>query len=57
MKKLICDRCGREINPPKSITGLIIASGLQLDNYDLCVSCAYYLKKYLKNEWPEVKGK
>ena len=50
--KLICDRCGAEINPKSSV---IYAGMRQLkmdvyDDYDLCVSCAHKLRAWLSGK-------
>lgn len=50
----ICDRCGAVINPPSSKTGLIVYVGSypggKADEFELCVSCAWQLKKLLRGE-------
>ena len=51
-KKYVCDRCGEEINPIESVRrisvgGYYYSAG---DEYDLCVSCAFWLDKFLKDE-------
>lgn len=54
--KKICDRCGAEINPLSSGKKLILTGvhGLSISrfgeedsNADLCVSCAFHLRKWL----------
>lgn len=51
--KLICDRCGAEINPKGSVTYAGTrrhkASGNETD-YDLCVSCAHKLRAWLSGK-------
>ena len=51
-RKLICDRCSEEINPSKSAKRVLFGSAFDLDGktYDLCVSCAFWLNKFLKDE-------
>ena len=51
--KLICDRCGAEINPKCSV----IYAGMRRHNmsrnetdYDLCVSCAHKLRAWLSGK-------
>lgn len=51
--KLICDRCGAEINPKSSV----IYAGTRRfkmeindDDYDLCVSCAHKLRAWLSGK-------
>lgn len=51
--KRICDRCGSEINPGESVT----YAGFRKNRYDinekeyeLCCSCAMWLKRYLDGE-------
>lgn len=44
--KLICDRCGAEINPKSSVTCAVMRRHKMNGNetyYDLCVSCAHKL--------------
>lgn len=53
--KKICDRCGAEINPRESIINLELSDYHHqpvLDRVvtELCVSCAFHLRKWLKNE-------
>lgn len=48
--KLICDRCGEEINPKSSVTyaGMRRLKMEIYDNeYELCVSCAHELRAWL----------
>lgn len=48
--KLICDRCGAEINPMSSVTYVGTRRtqwGLNDYDYELCVSCARELKLWL----------
>ncbi len=51
--KLICDRCGAEINPKGSVTYAGTrrhkANGNETD-YELCVSCAHELRKWFNGE-------
>ena len=57
--KRYCDRCGTIINPPTSCTPITVwASGnvkqdYGTQDYDLCVSCAFKLKKFLEAESEE----
>lgn len=51
----VCDRCGAVINPKDSGERIIFDLGPgyalgDMDRYDLCVSCCYHLKKWLKGE-------
>lgn len=51
--KLICDRCGAEINPKSSVTyaGVRTRKSYTNDNdYELCVSCAHELREWFKGE-------
>ena len=51
--KLICDRCGAEINPKSSVTyvGMRTRKNDINDNdYELCVSCAHELREWFKGE-------
>ena len=51
--KLICDRCGEEINPKSFVTfaGMRRAKmGVSDNDYELCVSCAHELRKWLNGE-------
>lgn len=58
--KKICDRCGAEINPYYSGKKLYLTdyNGLSANNFgkdgdiavDLCVSCAFHLRKWLNGE-------
>lgn len=45
----ICDRCGAPINPINSGTR-VFPGALLPKPLDLCVSCAYQLRKWLNNE-------
>lgn len=51
--KLICDRCGAEINPKSSVTYIGIRR-LKMEIYDndyeLCVSCAHALREWFNGE-------
>lgn len=53
-RKLICDRCGEEINPVQSRLMLEIGkhNGIMWDakTVDLCVSCAFWFNKFLEDE-------
>lgn len=51
--KLVCDRCGAEINPKSSVTyvGIRLLKMEIYDNdYDLCVSCAHKLRAWLSGK-------
>lgn len=51
--KKVCDRCGAEINPFNSVTyvGMRRVKNDTNDNdYELCVSCAYKLRKWFAGE-------
>jgi hypothetical protein len=51
-KKYVCDRCGEEINPIQTVKRVNVDGyyhGVG-DNYDLCVSCAFWLDKFLNDE-------
>mgnify|MGYP002731923319 CR=1 FL=1 len=51
--KLICDRCGAEINPKSPVTyaGMRRFKRGENDNdYELCVSCAHKLWKWFTGE-------
>ena len=51
--KLVCDRCGAEINPMSSMT-YVRMQQLKMDvndnDYELCVSCAHKLRTWLSGE-------
>lgn len=54
--KLICDRCGAEINPKSSV----IYAGMRRNktdgnenDYELCVSCAHKLRAWLSGKEDE----
>lgn len=51
--KLICDRCGAEINPKSSVTYARMrrhkTNGNETD-YELCVSCAHKLRAWLSGK-------
>lgn len=52
-KKLICDRCGAEINPKSSVTyvGIRLLKMEIYDNdYELCVSCVHELRAWLSGK-------
>lgn len=51
--KLICDRCGAEINPKSSVTYAGVRKYKYSTNdsdYELCVSCAHALREWFKGE-------
>ena len=51
--KRVCDRCGAEINPSISVTyaGMRrIKTGVNTEEYELCVSCAHKLQKWFNGE-------
>ena len=57
--KLICDRCGAEINPKSSVTYAGIRKRKNdindnwqemLDDYELCASCAHKLREWFKGK-------
>lgn len=51
--KRVCDRCGAEINPANSVTYACIRrikNDINDKDYELCVSCAMNLKKWLRGE-------
>lgn len=48
--KLICDSCGAEINPQNSRTFMGLSHDGEEELYDLCVSCAFHLRKWLDGE-------
>lgn len=51
--KLICDRCGAEINPKSSVTyaGMRrLKMDINDNDYELCVSCAHKLRKWFTGE-------
>lgn len=57
--KLICDRCGAEINPKSSASyaGIRKRKNDTNDNdYELCVSCAHKLREWFKGEKEENNG-
>lgn len=54
--KLICDRCGAEINPMSSVTraGMWRHKMNGNETYcDLCVSCAHKLRAWLSGKEPD----
>lgn len=58
--KLICDRCGAEINPKSSVTyaGMRrLKMDINDNDYELCVSCAHKLRKWFTGEGEEMDGK
>lgn len=50
--KRFCDRCGAIINPLHSYTPVNVGHfhSDNCEDFELCASCAYKLKKFLKNE-------
>ena len=50
--KMLCDRCGEEINPKSSVTYASVRSTKYDigDDYELCVSCAHKLKLWLNEK-------
>ena len=51
--KRVCDRCGAEINPFNSITYVgirLFKTGVNDNDYELCVSCAHELRKWFNGE-------
>lgn len=57
--KLICDRCGAEINPMSSVTYAGMRkrkSDINDYDYELCVSCAHKLREWFKGEKEENNG-
>ncbi len=51
--KTFCDRCGEEINPRNSVTYAGVRQvkrGVNIEDYELCVSCAHKLKLWLKGK-------
>lgn len=49
--KKICDTCGAEINPKASGTEMILQNiRYERENYDLCVSCAFHLHRWLDGD-------
>lgn len=51
--KLICDRCGAEINPKSSVTYAGMRRNKMNGNetdYELCVSCAHKLRAWLSGK-------
>ena len=51
--KLICDRCGAEINPKSFVTYAGMRRNKMSENetdYELCVSCAHKLRAWLSGE-------
>lgn len=50
--KRYCDRCGVSINPSYTYKPISIGHEHSEDckRYELCVSCAYALNKFLKGE-------
>lgn len=51
--KVICDRCGAEINPKSAVTYAGMRR-LKMDvndnDYELCVSCAHELRAWLSGK-------
>ena len=51
--KLICDRCGAEIDPKSSATYAGMRkhkNDRNVTDYELCVSCAHELREWFKGE-------
>lgn len=51
--KRVCDRCGAEINPCSYVTyaGMRrIKAYANTEEYELCVSCAYKLRKWFNGK-------
>lgn len=51
--KKVCDRCGAEINPFNSVTYVgmrRVKNDINDNDYELCVSCAYKLRKWFARE-------
>lgn len=56
MTKKICDRCGAEINPAKSASYVCLSDSyiatafrfIEEKPTELCVSCAFQLRRWLK---------
>ena len=47
--KLICDRCGAEINPKSSVTYAVMRNrknDINDNDYELCASCAHELREW-----------
>nr|DAK51027.1 MAG TPA: zinc finger protein [Caudoviricetes sp.] len=53
--KLICDRCGAEINPMSSVTYAGVRRFMEVsdNNYELCVSCTHKLRVWLSGKESE----
>ena len=53
--KMLCGRCGEEINPKSSVTYANVRSAKRgiSDDYELCVSCAHKLKLWLNGKSKE----
>lgn len=51
--KKVCDRCGAEINPLRSVTYAMLRRSqydIPDEEYELCVSCAHKLREWLSGE-------
>lgn len=51
--KRVCDRCGAEINPVNFVTyaGMRrVKTGVNNEDYELCVSCAHELRRWFDGE-------
>lgn len=51
--KRVCDRCGAEINPYNSVTYVgirLFKTGVNTEEFELCVPCAYKLRKWFNGE-------
>lgn len=53
--KLVCDRCGAEINPTSSVTYCFVSKHKHPEPHDddlrkteLCCSCALWLRRFLE---------
>lgn len=56
MVKIICDRCGTEINPTSSVTYVNVMSAYceKIGEVELCCSCGMRIREWLK---PTEEGK
>lgn len=51
--KIICDRCGAEINPKSAViyVGMrLLKAGANNNDYELCVSCSHELRAWLSGK-------
>ena len=54
--KFVCDRCGYEMNPLENRTKVTVTNDMgKMMEFDLCISCAYKMNKFL-NEKDTVKN-